>query len=451
MSSVRTGAEVDDRRGIPEEPPGAPSGFRQRLPAALEAASRRDSVRIVAVVGICALIWILRRPEQLTRPYVWVEESFILRNFLDDGWAGAFEPIQGYLILPANTLVALAAEISFLQLPELLYAFASAVFLVTVLLLVLPESRWGDLTTRSAMAFTMALVPTRPEVFGVALYSFWWTTLWPLIILGWKRDLWVLRVPLLVIASLSSPAAGALFVVFALAYVLGRRIRDAISAGILLVGFAYEITIALDSTRAELLSKDADPIEVLEQTFRTGGLFLARWLTPVSPDRYFVLLAGIVFVGFLVVATLRSSFATKRHEALLLLAAAGAFTVLSAVPAPLISDPAGGAPRYYFLPFIALAWLLLTLWRDADTGRLRLASGVVLCLALLGLATTFSRTQEETAAELSWETEVRRCAASLESTHQLPIYFDGSVKVFWFLSITPAECRRLTSAYSPGG
>jgi hypothetical protein len=131
-------------------------------------------------VAACVVVWILRRPEQLTRPYVWVEESFIIRNFLEDGWAGAFEPIQGYLILPANVLVALATDISFMQLPELMYAFGLVVFVATVLLLLLPESRWGDLTTRSAMATTMALVPTNPEVFGVLLYSFWWTTLWPL-------------------------------------------------------------------------------------------------------------------------------------------------------------------------------------------------------------------------------------------------------------------------------
>ena len=153
MSGVRTGEEVSGRwRVHTEERSDAESALRRRLPEAWGAATRRESVRIFAVVGVCFLVWILRRPEQLTRPYVWVEESFIIRNFLDDGWAGAFEPIQGYLILPANVLVALAADISFVHLPELMYAFASAVFVATVLLLVVPESRWGDLTTRSLMA-----------------------------------------------------------------------------------------------------------------------------------------------------------------------------------------------------------------------------------------------------------------------------------------------------------
>ena len=142
---------------------------------------------------------------------------------------------------------------------------------------------------RAAMALSMVLVPTNPEVFGVVLYSLWWATLWPLIILGWKRDLWILRAPLLVIATLSSPLAGALFVVFVFAYVLNRRKRELISAGLLLAGFAFQTIRALDSTRAELLSRDADPLEVLEQTVRTGAC--SRCVAIASdPDRYFLTL-----------------------------------------------------------------------------------------------------------------------------------------------------------------
>jgi hypothetical protein len=370
----------------------------------------RKAFQSVLVLAACGVIWVLRRPEQLTRPYVWVEESYIIKSFIEDGWAGAFEPIQGYLILPANVLVALATDISFMQLPDLMYAFAFAVFVATILLLLLPESRWGDLTTRSAFALTMALVPTNPEVFGVLLYSFWWTTLWPLIVLGWKRDLWLLRAPVLIIGTLSSPAGGALFTVFAVAYLLNRRIRELLSAGILLAGFVFQVITALDSTRAELLSRDADPMAVLEQTFRTGGLFETQWLSPGKGDRYFLLLAGLAFFSFLFVAAFRLSFAARRHEVLLLLMATGVFTVLSAVPAALVSDPAGAGPRYYFLPFVGFGWVLIALWRRIDVDRLRTASGVLFCMSLLGLATTFSRASEETTARLSWR---RRSAGAL--------------------------------------
>jgi hypothetical protein len=109
------------------------------------------------------------------------------------------------------------------------------------------------------MAVTMVLVPTNPEVFGVLLYSFWWMTLWPLIVLGWKRD---------------------------------------------------------------------------------SGSFVR-----------------------------------------------------------------------FFLPFIGFAWVLLAHWQRLDIDRLRTASVVLLCLSLLGLATTFSRNLEERSSRLSWKTEVRKCAA----------------------------------------
>lgn len=150
-------------------------------------ARHRDLIRLISVLLTCVLIWILRRPHQLLHPYVWDEESFILRGFIENGWTEALKPPQGYLILPANVLVPLAAQISFPQLPTLMYLFALLVFVATVLMIVLPESRWGGPMTRAAMALTASLVPVNPEMFGVLLYSFWWSTLWPLIILGYRR------------------------------------------------------------------------------------------------------------------------------------------------------------------------------------------------------------------------------------------------------------------------
>lgn len=119
---------------------------RSRWPPAL--LGRRALIEVCSIVGLCVVVWVWRRPEQLSRPYVWVEESTILRNFVADGWAAALEPIQGYLILPATVLVTLAAEISFVHLPGLMYVFSLVVFVATVLLLVVPES--GGATGRHA-------------------------------------------------------------------------------------------------------------------------------------------------------------------------------------------------------------------------------------------------------------------------------------------------------------
>jgi hypothetical protein len=404
---------------------------------------RRAPIEVVSIVALCVLVWIWRRPEQVVRPYVWVEESTILRKFIEDGWAAALEPISGYLILPATVLVTLSAELSFVHLPGVMYVFALAVFVATILLLVVPESRWGDRTMRGAMALSASLVPTNPEVFGVLLYSFWWTTLWPLIILGWKRDLWALRAPLLVVGALSSPAGAALFALFGLSFLRGRRTRDAISAAILFWGFVIQVVLTLTSERADSLTSNATASNVVEQSLRVGGFFETHWLAVGHPDRGFITFTGLLLFVFLLVATLYTSLVAKRDEPLLIALAGLGFTVLSAVPAPLESDPFSAGQRYFFLPFVAFGWTLLLLLRYAPLPPLRLACAILLGLSLLNLATTFSRSPEHREANLSWEEELRNCGRSPASVVPVPIYFDGSKKFFWSINLTPAQCRDL--------
>lgn len=406
---------------------------------------RRAPIEVVSIVAVCVGIWIWRRPEQLLRPYVWVEESHILQNYLEDGWTAALEPIQGYLILPATVLVTLSAELSFVHLPGVMYVFSLAIFVATVLLLVVPGSRWGDRTTRGAMAVSASLVPTNPEVFGVLLYSFWWTTLWPLIILGWKRDLWTLRGPLLAVGALSSPAGAALFALFVVAFLRSRRTRDAISAAILFWGFVIQVVLTLTSSRADSLTSNATPRNVAEQSLRVGGFFETNWLAVGNPDRGFVAFAGLLLFAFLLLAGLYMLVVARRDEVLLMALAGGGFTVLSAVPAPLISDPVDAGPRYFFLPFIAFAWTLLLLVRHSPLRPLVLASAVLLCVSLLNLATTFSRSPESTTARLSWEAELRKCARSSAPLVPVPVYFDGSATALWRLDLTPTQCRDLVT------
>jgi hypothetical protein len=396
---------------------------------------------VVSVVALCVLVWVCRRPEQLVRPYVWVEESHILRNFLADGWSAALEPIQGYLILPSTFLVTLAAELSFVHLPGLMYLFSLALFVATVLLLVVPESRWGDRITRSAMALSASLVPTNPEIFGVLLYSFWWTTLWPLIVLGWTRSLWAVRAPVLAIGALSSPAGGALFIVFAAAYLRGRQARDAIGAGILFAGFVVEVAFTLTSDRADSLTTEATVANVAEQALRIGGFFAANWL---EPGRLLVAIVGVLVLGFLLAAAGYLSLARKRDEVLLMSLAAFIFTGLSAVPAPLISDPVHAGPRYFFLPFIAFAWTLLLLVRVSAMRPLQAVAIGLLCFSLLNLGSTFARAEKSTEASLSWRAELERCAESTEPVVPVQIYFDGSFTV-WTMNMTPAQCRELSA------
>jgi hypothetical protein len=292
------------------------------------------------------------------------------------------------------------------------------------------------------MAAAAALVPTNPEVFGVLLYSFWWSTLWPLIILGWKRSLWPLRAPLLAIAALSSPAGGSVFVVYALSYLRGRRIRDAIGAAILLAGFVVESVLTLSSSRADAISEHATPWRVIEQIARTGGLFETRWLVAGNPDLGFAAFAGLVFLLFLLVAGIYLALQWGRDDVALMALGALAFTVITALPDPLESDPVSAGPRYYFLPFVAFGWVLILIAKDAPLRGLAVAAAILLGLSSLNLATTFSRPKAMTVAHLSWKSELERCGRSTAGIVPVPIYFDGSYR-FWSIDFTPARCRQL--------
>ena len=199
-----------------------------------------------------------------------------------------------------------------------MYGFATLMFLATIALLVFPDSRWGSTKIRGAMAAAAALVPTNPEVFGILLYSAWWASLWPLIILGWRRRLWLLRAPLLAIAALSSPAGGAVSVVFGLAYFRHRRVRDAVSALILLAGLIVQVVLTLTSSRATTVSDDATPHKVAEQFLRIGGFFETNWLAVGHPHGGYLAFIGLLFLGFLLLAGILVGWTTARDEVLLM-------------------------------------------------------------------------------------------------------------------------------------
>jgi hypothetical protein len=400
----------------------------------------RTWLRPAALVAFCVLVWIWRRPHQLLYPYVWSEESYVLRYFLDDGWTGVLKPLQGYITLPPSVLIALAADISFAHLPTLTYAFALVFFIATLLIIVVPDSRWGDWTVRAAMAVSACLVPVNPEVFGVLLYSFWWSTLWPISILGWKRTLWPLRAPLLAIAALSSPSGGALFLLFAVAYLRRRQRHDLLGGLILFAGFLLQSALFLTSRRATTIS-GASPSAIIQQVLVTGGYFEATWLVGGRPDLWFLTFVGFVFLLFLTAGGLIVLQRTGNDQPLFLAVTALLFTVMSSVPAPLLTNPINAGPRYYFLPFVLYGWTLLSLWTAGRIRWLNATSATLLILSLLSLALTFSRTPDTTTARRSWPDELRKCAASTDQAVNVPIYFAGADLLWTPLVMTPAQCR----------
>lgn len=420
-------------------PLDTPSVGPQALRARLRHAGR--AYESAAVIAIALAIWVLRRPEQLVRPYVWAEESHVIARFVHDGWWGAFQPVQGYEILPVNVLVPLSAALSAAHLPGLMYAFATLVFVGTIAAIVVPESRFGGRGVRTAMAISVALSPANPEVFGVLLYSFWWASLWPVVIIGWKRAHWAWRAPLLVVASLSSPAGGLVLVVFVVSWALRRRRRDLVSALVMLPGAVLETWLTMSSSRSTGVVAELG--DIVLQMLRTAGTFLARWLYPDGAvDQTFVATVGAVLLVGL--ATISVQHARRGADgALLMTVAAAVYLTLSSIPAALQYDPMLGG-RYAFLPYATFGWALIFLYASTERAWERTTAVALLVAASLNLAAEFSRAPAARSGVFDWTREILDCQGSPEGeVIRIPIAVDGSPSVVWSLDLTPQECRDL--------
>lgn len=400
-------------------------------------------------------IYVARRPDQLLHPYVWDEESNVLQSFAAHGWAAATGPVNGYLDLPGSPLITSAASISFVHLPRIEYAFALGVFLVTVLLLVVPASIWGGVRQRALMALAMVLVPTGPEVFGVLLYSFWWATLWPLIILGWTTSRWGLRAPLLAIAALSSPAGGALFIVYAVAYARRRERRDLVGGVILLAGFLVQVGFVETSARGPKVGHQAARlVTVGEQMLRSGGLYLLGSLGPRNDSLDLLLVTGAVLAVVLAAGAIWAATSARAFAPALLVLAAVVLTLLSSIPHPLITGPRAAAPRYFFLPFVVITWTLISLAglmleRRRAWAMAAAVAGLIVVVSLIDLPATFFPARLSEAGKLSWPHELRLCASG-DLPQGVPIYYDGTATRLWRLHLSARQCSAYLGSSSLG-
>ena len=274
---------------------GRLSAWRQR---ATRHSSTLQSLVIVATVAVGLGVWIVRRPDQLLHPYVWVEESDILNIYQTHGFLiAALHENSGYFLWPTSFTVALAASLSFLHIPQIDYWLSTAWFLATLLLVLLPASvlrlRW-----RVGMVLALALAPMGPEIFGIALYTFWWTSLWPLVTIFWSKDYWWLRIPVLILGGMSSLAGAALAVPYAVLWAVTRRRRDLVGTLVLGVTLAVQIPVYLTSHRASQVPFHLS--KVVQQEFRNISYYLFAIVSP-APSGFLVFVGAcmvLVMAGF---------------------------------------------------------------------------------------------------------------------------------------------------------
>ena len=408
-----------------------------RVVAAVRVVDARAPWLLQAVTIVLAVVlYGGRRPDQLSHPMVWAEETVILGKWLNGHAEALVDPVAGQSVLISSWLVSLSGSISVRYLPEVELLMMTAVFVVTLLLLVLPGSVWGPRWMRCLMALSLAVVPIDPEPYMVLLFAFWWTSLWPLIILGWHADRYWVRLPVLILAGISSLAAALAAPLFAALWLWRRQRRDLWSAVVLTPCLVLQVVVLETSDRQ---FPALQPATLGEQVLRTFALYFRDlpFSARIQDARYSETLIAVVLISGLVLAVLRLSTVRKRAAGTMLLCGLLGYALLSAIPAPFLTHPSGDGPRYYFLPFALLGVLLIFLIASTRDVVVRVLCIAILLVGLLPLAHDYDRQADA----VSWRQAITACANSRDQTYALPVQANGRADALWTLTVPTVRCR----------
>jgi hypothetical protein len=400
---------------------------------------RAAATLIAVTIGVALGLWFLRRPDQLLHPYVWVEEFQILNRYQEHGFLySVFAPVQGYFVWPTSLTVGSAAALSFLAVPQIDYWLSTAWFVATACLLLLPASslrlRW-----RAGLVVLLALAPMNPEVYGIALYIFWWTTLWPLISVIWAKDYWWLRAPVLVIGGMSSLAGAAMVVPYAVLFAITRQRRHLVGTAVLAATGATQAVAYFTSARSQRTPLHPSPVAL--QELRNSADYVLAWLKPTGS---LLLSFTGAFILLAVVGTVTYTFVRRRTpnttELVAFVVGLIVVGVLSSVPDPLITNPISEGPRYYFLPFVVLSWALLMISVTVEWRWARVAAAALVLVSLLSLSKDFARYDDSA----NWSAQLARCRTAT-GPFFVPVQYTGVRSEMWrdALVISPQTCRRL--------
>lgn len=390
---------------------------------------------LILLATIAALYF--RRPDQFFAPYIWVEDGTVsLPQFMAHGWAYLADPVAGYLILPSKLIQASALTLSAIHYPQ--WAMALTVLFHAGVLACIALSPTSLRAPLACALFTL-LIPTDSEVFGTSHYAFWWGSLLLLPPLLWSpranRRL-APRIGMVFLGGLSSPLVIALLPVFAVRLALNRTRQEcAVASAALACAATQMYFLRTSGTHGTSVPADLDLLAVVAKFF---GNFV--FWTPGPDGSPLVLGLGLAVLAVASVATALSRKAIAwRHAAIFMALGVSILISISRMPVEHI-NPISAGPRYFFYPYIFLAWLLIEL---VAISQRPVATVLVLSLAI-GLR-QFALYAPRGHHAVDWAGELSRCAAS-PGKYNFPVHFAGNRGDMWHVELPGPECNRLVNA-----
>ena len=395
----------------------------------------RNSFLLTLLQGLFfGILAIIRTRGKLQNPGIWVEDSYYLTEFQEQGWASLFNSSNDFLNFGTRFLSALIQHFTIVHYPIASISVAITVTISTCMLI----SRMFGGTKGFLCACLVILFPADPEVLGLPSYLFWILGVYLLALIISDYQLWSQKAfnghcALAVFAGLSGPIVLMTVPIMLARYVLEKRrlieVRRTLRLFFLLSFTSVIQAIYRLSTNTPASEGNSKIREIALWPIRTVGSYLVgiRWAD-------LNLLIGIVVTALLILLILRSrlfDFTTFALAALFIMA-----TAQSALRVDIIAiHPTIAGTRYFFIPHVLLGWLFVHILSNT-TRLLRLPlSFLLVAVVAFDSYSAINRPTDP----IHWGSYISTCKTIPNLS--APIFFDGSRHNTWTLVLTPEMCR----------
>ena len=371
-----------------------------------------------------SLLLFSRRGSTITNPQVWAEDGVrYLPDFIEYGIGSLIIPISGYLVVIPRIIAGLSLSLPY-EYPFIstLLAWLFIIFVITIIC-------YGPLLLkyRSACAIGCLLIPCDPEVFGVPLYSIWWAGLLIIVISIWKNNVkWEkLRVLMLSIAALSSPIIIISTPIFLLRCLYFKKKIDKILFTISAFCTTLQLYFVLNNNLSSgYIDYNEKRITWIFKKF--FGYFIFNENSLFNP--YLWVLSYMLLAYLFVVL-----YISKYKFSCFVLFYFMLINIIVSVYRVDISllNPISGGPRYFFLPFIMIFWILVQGIASSEKFFLKCFTlSLILMMVFNSITTSWSREHDD----LEWAKNTESAKYFLDGFH-MPIQYDGyesnAYKIFY--------------------
>jgi len=384
------------------------------------------------LVGLVLLALLTsRRWQQVVSPQVWSEEGTqVLARYITNGWWAIFEPVNGYLITIPKLISHTAISASFAYYPAIALVL-TWLFITGVCLAVAysPTMLRGPVFC----AIAVLIVPLNPEVFGLPLYTFWWSSLLLFLVALWDPQVpkTGLRLAYIFVGGLSSPLIVAIppVLYFRVFLYRSRGGEKAVAATATVIA-GVQLALILQNSAGSAPPVSSFFSFIIPKFF---GYYLSG---PYAKNVGLLWLAGLTLSGLIAGWLIRDRHRPFVWMTTYLLIVSIALVVVRVDPAIINTLSAG--PRYFFLSYVITSWILIQLFIDsADAAWVRTVTGVVLTAAYLNAVTVWSRDHDE----LMWKDHINSCRAFVE--YAIPVHTDGKAARTWAFVVPGTACFEL--------